>query len=173
VRIDRRSRRRATAWPCAWTVRWTRPGRSPRHDHRAEPAATGHPPGGRLYRLVRALCQTASDLDAAYARAQQAGRELHDLRDRPAAGTEGADDVGQKIASTVAELVLELVLERCEAMDTALIRLLGDHQELGAAPCQDLSRSSGKSVGKLIVEPCSDRLSAPPGRGRIWSPGPF
>ncbi|GAA2657565.1 hypothetical protein [Streptomyces vastus] len=91
-----------------------------------------HPPGDPLHRLARALCQTATDLDAAYAQAQQAGRELRALRGRLATGTEGADDVSQKISSSAAEL--ELMLERCEVSDTALVRLLGVYQDIAPAP---------------------------------------
>lgn len=92
--------------------------------------AVRHAPGEHLYRLARALCQTASELDAAYAWAQQTGRELRNLRGRHAAGTEELDAGRREIGPAAAEL--ELALERCEVMDTALIRLLGVYQDLGS-----------------------------------------
>ncbi|MFE2070734.1 hypothetical protein ACFXDH_51700 [Streptomyces sp. NPDC059467] len=48
--------------------------------------AARHPPGDRRHRLARALCQTSTELDIGYERAQQAGRDLQALRGRLAEG---------------------------------------------------------------------------------------
>ncbi|KUO19164.1 hypothetical protein [Streptomyces dysideae] len=94
--------------------------------------AVRHPPGDRLHRLARALCQTATELDTGYWRAQQVGRQLRALRGRLASGPDGTDALKEEISSAAEEL--ELMLERCEVLDTALIRLLGIYQDIVPAP---------------------------------------
>ncbi|MFF4501600.1 hypothetical protein [Streptomyces sp. NPDC001401] len=91
-----------------------------------------HPPGDRLHRLARALCQTAAELDTGYGRAQQTGGELRALRGRLAAGSDETDALEEEISSSAGEL--ELMLERCEVLDTALIRLLAVYQDIVPAP---------------------------------------
>jgi hypothetical protein len=93
--------------------------------------ADRHPPGSRLHRLARALGQCAGELDADFARAQQAGRELAALR-RPDASSPG-EVAAVRRAVEAAAVRLEMGLERCEAADTALIRLLAVYQDLGQA----------------------------------------
>ncbi|MFE7277503.1 hypothetical protein [Streptomyces sp. NPDC057623] len=94
--------------------------------------AVRHPPGDCLHRLARALCQTATELDTGYWRAQQAGRQLRALRRRPASNPDETDALKEEIISAAGEL--ESMLERCEVLDTALIRLLGVYQDLVPAP---------------------------------------
>jgi hypothetical protein len=104
-------------------------------------------------RLARALCQTATELDAAYARAQEAGREL---RGRLATGTEGDDDLNLGISSADAEL--ELMLERCEVIDTALMRLSGVYQGIGREPRRARSRNGTLPTRKWRTDkPCGAR----------------
>ncbi|MEU6142383.1 hypothetical protein ABZ848_18670 [Streptomyces sp. NPDC047081] len=91
-----------------------------------------HPPGDRLHRLARALCQTAGELDTAYGRVQQAGRELRALRGRLVGDPEEIDALREEISSSAGEL--EVMLERCDVLDTALIRLLGIYQDVVPAP---------------------------------------
>ncbi|MGW2317427.1 hypothetical protein [Streptomyces sp. NPDC001680] len=151
----RRRRRSAEASPMAPTriaaspsvspARWARCGRSPRHDRHTKPAGTGHspagrtarslrspeclaerhPPGDRLHRVTHALRQTATELDAAYALAREAGRELRTLL---VVGHEVAVALKRQINYEAAELALALVL--CEVVDTALIRVLGNYQDI-------------------------------------------
>ncbi|MBT2418071.1 hypothetical protein J7F01_08565 [Streptomyces sp. ISL-22] len=94
--------------------------------------AVRHPPRDRLHRLARALCQTATELDIGYRRAQQAGHQLRALRSRLTPGPNDTDALNKEISSAAEEL--ELMLERCEVLDTALIRLLGIYQYIVPAP---------------------------------------
>ncbi|WP_435208529.1 hypothetical protein [Streptomyces sp. bgisy034] len=94
--------------------------------------AVRHPPGDRLHRLARALCQTATELDSGYWRAQQAGHQLRALRSRSASSPDETDALKEEISSAAGEL--ESMLERCEVLDTALIRLLGVYQDLVPEP---------------------------------------
>lgn len=103
-----------------------------------------HPSGDRLHSLARALVQTATELDAAYARAQEAGRRLRALRSRAVTGSEGADGLSPEVSSVAGELAL--TLERCDVMDTALIRLLGVYQDIGPLFRQGMSPEQNAAV---------------------------
>ncbi|MBT2675215.1 hypothetical protein J7E95_31315 [Streptomyces sp. ISL-14] len=94
--------------------------------------AVRHPPGDRLHRLARALCQTATELDTGYRRAHQAGHQLRALRSRLASDPDETDASKEEISSAAGEL--ERMLERCEVLDTALIRLLGIYQDIVPSP---------------------------------------
>jgi hypothetical protein len=101
--------------------------------------AVRHPPGDRLHRPARALRQTSTELDTGYGRAQQAGRRVRALRGRLAAGPDETEALRKEISSAAVEL--ERMLERCEVLDAALIRLLGAYQDIVPAP-----RASGREA---------------------------
>ncbi|MER5541010.1 hypothetical protein ACWD4N_15705 [Streptomyces sp. NPDC002586] len=101
--------------------------------------AERHPPGDRLRRVAHALRQSATELDAAYALAREAGRELRTLL---VAGHEVAVVLKRQINYEAAELALALVL--CEVVDTALIRVLGNYQDIvqAAPPSMNLQAAA-------------------------------
>lgn len=106
--------------------------------------AERHPPGDPLHRLARALRHSATELDAQYERAQQAGHGLRTLRTRRVERLSDPEATDAALAAAAREL--ELAVEGYELMDTALTRLLDVYQDLAAAAVRCTCCSEPRSL---------------------------